>query len=262
MHRPPRRLALLLGCAVALASVCTAAALQKPGRTIVRAGQVKLVALNNASLAFAVERTKKDCDHVELWDTGTKGTWRFGKPGPCTNLGSTGAGISAVAVTRNRVVWIRFNGGNLRDWQLMTATTTQKTPKQIRFIEQDVELPSPLALGDATGNGAVPYAAGKEVVLLGANGVAVFRHTEPVNVVAVTAGRGPGGAVVAALRATGAVVLLRSDGSVVQTISFQPGAVRALALAPRGLIVQLPGTVEIHRGAAITNVSLPARARS
>jgi hypothetical protein len=252
---------LLVGCAIALVVACAATALQKPGRSIGVNGQVRLVALDHASFAFVVARTKKDCEHVELWNTDTKGLWRFGKPGPCTNLGSTGAGISAVAATGNRVVWIRFNGGNLRDWQLMTATTTQKTPKQIRFIEQDVDLPSPLALGDATGDGGVPYAAGKEVVLLDTNGAAVFKHTEPVNIVRLTSGKGPGGAVVAALRETGAVVLLRSDGSIAQTIAFPAGAVKAMALAPVGLVAQLAGSVEIHNGTRTKVVKLPAGAQ-
>lgn len=245
---------------MALAGVSTAAALQKPGRTMVRNGSVRLVALNHASLAFMVARTRTDCDHVELWNTDTKGTWRFGKPGACTNLGSTGAGITSLAASGNRVVWIRFNGGNLRDWQLMSATATQKTPRQLRFVEQDVDLPAPFALGDATAGGGIPYAAGREVVLLGSNGAAVFKHTAPTRVLAVTGGRGPGGAVVAALLDTGEVELLRGDGSVAQTITFEAGAVTAIALAPAGLVAQILGAVQIRGGARTTVVDLPAGA--
>ncbi len=126
---------------LALVTAGGAFALQKPGRTVVRAGQIRLVSLNNASLAFMVARTAVDCDHIELWDTNRKGVWRFGESGRCTNLGSTGTGISALGVSGNRVLWVRYTGGNLRDWQLMTATTTQKTPRQVRFVEQDVDLP-------------------------------------------------------------------------------------------------------------------------
>ncbi len=253
------RLLIVLGCAAALAAA-TASALQRPGRTIVRDGQVRLVALNHASVAFAVGRTRADCDHVELWNTDTRGTWRFGGPGPCTNLGSTGAGITAVAATGNRVIWIRYNGGNLRDWQLMTATTTLRTPRQLRFIEQDVELPSPLQLGDATGGGGIPYAAGNEVVLLGANGAAVFKHTAPSRVLAVTGGRGPEGAVVAALLETGEVELLKANGAVARTVAYPPGDVRAIALAPAGLVAQLPGSIEIRKGGGTKVVTLPAGA--
>lgn len=258
--RSHRLVVAAVGCAAALAAAGTALALQQPGRTIVRNGQVRLVALNHASLAFAVARTKKDCDHVELWDTDTKGLWRFGKPGPCTNLGSTGNGISAIGTSGNRVLWVRYAGGNLRDWQLMSATTTQRTPKQLRFVEQDVDLPSPFQIGDATGSAGIPYSAGKEVVLLGTNGVAAFKATQPSRVLAVTGGKGPGGAVVAALLETGEVVLLGGDGSVVQTIPFPPGAVKAMSLAPAGLVAQVPGAVQIRNGAKTTTVNLPAGA--
>jgi hypothetical protein len=257
--RVPLRLFLALGCGLALVAVGGAAALQAPGRTLVRDGPVGLVALDQASLAFAVGRSQGDCDHVELWSTSTRGTWRFGRPGPCTNLGSTGAGITAVGVSGNRVLWVRFNGGNERDWELMTATTTRRIPRRLRFVPQDVELPSPFAIGDSTGGLGIPYAAGRQVVLLGTNGAPVFRHDDAARIVAVAAGRGPAGAVVAALRETGDVVLLRRDGSIAWTAAYAAGAVEAIALAPAGLVVQLAGAIEIRRptGAPVT-VPFPA----
>ena len=225
-----------------------------------RGGPIRAVALNHSSLAFLVARTKTDCEHVELWDTGTQGTWRFGKPGPCTNLGSTGNGISGVGVSGNRLLWIRYAGGNIRDWQLMTATTTKRTPKLLRTVSQDVDLSSPFVIGDSTRGDGIPYAAGNEVVLLGNNGGAIFKSTQPAKVVAVTSGRGPGGAVVAALLETGQVVLLKSDGSTAATVVYQPGAVKAIALAPVGLIVQLLGGVQIRHGSASATVNLPSGA--
>ena len=252
---------LLPGGLLALVAVGGALALQMPGRTAVRAGQVRLVALNHEWYAFAVGRSKLDCDHVEIWNTDTKGIWRFGKSGPCTNLGSTGAGISALGVSGNRALWVRFNGGNLRDWQLMTATTTQKTPKQLRFVEQDVaNATPPFVIGDSTANLGIPYAAGKEVVLLGANGAARFKRTEPSRVVAVTAGNGPAGAIVAALLETGEVVMLRKNGSVAWTATYPAGAVKAIALAPLGLLAQLPTGVEIHTPAGSKTTTMPAGA--
>ncbi len=246
--------------AVALAAAGSAYALQKPGRTVVRAGQIRLVALNNASLAFMVSRTRSDCDHIELWDTNRKGLWRFGKSGRCTNLGSTGTGISALGVSGNRVLWVRYTGGNLRDWQLMTATTTQKTPRQVRFVEQDVDLPSPFAIGDSSRGLGIPYAAGREVVLLNAHGVAAFKYLDSSRIVRVTAGRGPGGAVVAALRENGNVVSLRANGTVAKVYAYGPSQVKALALAPGGLVVQLPASVEIHAATGLKTVNLPAGA--
>lgn len=260
IFRSPSRSVLIVALALALITASSALALQSPGRTIVRNGPVRLVALNQASFAFMVARTKADCDHVELWNTDTKGIWRFGKPGPCTNLGSTGTGISAVGVSGNRALWIRYTGGNFRDWQLMTATTTQRTPRQLRFVGQDVDLPPPFAIGDSTGGLGIPYAAGKEVVLLGANGVAVFKVTDSARIIRVTAGRGPGGAVVAALRETGEVVLFRANGTVAKIYPYAAGAVKAMALAPGGLVVQLPGAIQIRTPSGLKVVNLPAGA--
>jgi hypothetical protein len=252
----PARLLLPLACALALLVASGAGAAQAPGRTIVRSGPVGIVALNHASFAFAVGRSARDCDHVELWNVDTRGVWRFGRPGPCTDLGSTGTGIGALGVSGNRALWVRYTGGNERDWQLLTATTTQRLPRRLRLVEQDVDLPSPFAIGDSTAGLGIPYAAGREVVLLGTNGAAVFKHLDASRIVAVTAGNGPSGAVVAALRETGAVVLLRRDGSAAWTASYPERAVKAIALAPAGLVVQLDGSVEIRRASG-TSVGAP-----
>jgi hypothetical protein len=259
-----RRAVLVAAAAatIALVAAGTGLALQKPGRVVERGGPIQLVALNQGSYAFVVGRSQRDCDHVELWDVGSRGLWRFGRPGPCTDLGSTGTGISALGVSGNRALWARYTGGNLRDWELMTATTTSRLPRRLRFVEQDVELPSPFAIGDSTGGMGIPYAAGREVVLLGTNGAAVLRHRDPAKVVRVAAGSGPGGVVVAALRETGDVALLRRDGSVAWTAAYPAGAVTAVALAPVGLLAQVGDTVEIRRQpGAPTTVALPHGAR-
>ena len=246
---------------LALVAAASAGALLKPGRTVVADGPVRLVALNYLDFAFAVGRSPRDCDHVELWNTASRGHWRFGRPGPCTNLGSTGAGISALGVSGNRVLWVRYNGGNERDWQLMTATTTQKLPRQLRFVPQDVELPSPFVIGDSTEGLGIPYADRNEVVLLGENGAAVFKHVDASRITAVTAGLGPGNVVVAALRETGDIVLLTRSGTVAWTAPYPAGAVKAIALAPTGLVVQLAGSVERRTPTGVTwTGKLPARA--
>ena len=190
----PLRLLVPLGCALALVAVGSAAALQKPGRTIVRNGPG--AARRSQPWRRLRSRSPARRSTATTSSSGTSTRRARGasaRPGACTNLGSTGAGISSLGVSGNRVVWVRYNGGNLRDWQLMTATTTQKTPKQLRFVEQDVDLPAPIVVGDSTAGLGIPYAAGKEVVLLGTNGVAVFKRTEPARIVAVSAGQRPRG---------------------------------------------------------------------
>ena len=68
-----RFVAVAVAAMLALALAGTALAIQKPGRAIVRNGTVRLVALNHASLAIMVQRSTKDCDHVELWNRGRPG---------------------------------------------------------------------------------------------------------------------------------------------------------------------------------------------
>jgi hypothetical protein len=242
-------LAMLLGASA------TAWALQPPGRTLTRGGRVTALGLTHASVAYAVSRTPSDCDHVELWNTDTKATWRFGRPRPCGDL-PVFSGIGPVAVATNRVVWVSFEGGNLTDWELWTATPTRTTPRRLVFVERDTTAPPAIVLGPGTSLG-VPYAVGQDATFLGENGAPIFRWTASSEVRAITSGAGPFGWNVAALLDTGAVVILDADGSVARTYEFEPGEVRWIALAPAGLLVQVAGaSVEIHRGDATRTVEL------
>jgi hypothetical protein len=251
---------LALASTAVLVLADSASSLQKPGRTQVRAGRITQIALTHASIAFAVGETPAQCDHVELWNPDVKGTWRFGASEPCKEQPSTGSGVSAVGVATSRVLWISFAGGNIRDWSLWTATTTRKTPRRIRLLSVDVDAPSPFVLGEGT-PGAVPYAVRRRVVYLGDNGKAVFKRQMAADVLALAAGQGPGGAQVAVLLATGPVLLLSNEGAVVRTYPYAAGAVRAIRLAPRGLVAQVGNTVEIRRFGAVRTIPLPAAAR-
>jgi len=245
--------------AVALVTAASALALQAPGRTQTRSGPVTSIGLTHASVAFGVGRTKTDCDHVELWNTDSHGTWRFGSTRPCGDL-PLFSGIGQVGVATNRVVWISFAGGNNTDWQLWTATATRKTPRRLAFVERDTMEAPAMVVGPGTSN-AVPYAVGPQVTWLGENGAAVFRWTAPSEVRAVTSGEGPGGWSVAALLADGDVAVLDRTGHVAQTYAFPAGAVRWIGLAPRGLLVQLPGAkVQILHGASTASVQLKPNA--
>src|SRR5262249_28787469 len=112
-----------------LGSATGAWALQRPGRALVRPGPVTALALTHGAVAYAVGRTKAACDHVELWNTDTRGTWSFGRKRPCGDL-PLFSGIGPIGVATRRAAWVSYAGGNLTDWQLWTATTTSKTPKR------------------------------------------------------------------------------------------------------------------------------------
>ena len=147
------------------------------------------------------------------------------------------------------------------DWELWTATTTRKTPKRLRFVERDTSDPPPIVVGTGTER-AIPYAVETEITLLGENGSAIFRTHAPSEVQAITSGSGPRGWRVAALLASGDVVVLNDAGSVAATFSFAPGEVKWIGLAPRGLIVQLPGARVEIRGGATTRTVQFERTRS
>jgi hypothetical protein len=252
--------------AVALIAAGSAYGVTRPGRTRIEHAPIVALSVTGRSVTYAVgdNASKTDCAHVYLWRTagGPTGRWRYGKPTkePCIEGPSTGSGISAVAMSAQRSLWIQYAGGNLRDWQLYTATRTKTKPRQLAFIEQDVELPSPIVVGQGT-QAAVPYAIKQTVTYVGDNGAAVFRWTAPASVRLLAAGYGPGGAQVAAVLDSGAVYLLSGTGKVVGTYTYAPGAVTAVALAPSGVVLQNGTTIDIRTGARLTSLALPKRAK-
>src|SRR5262249_57988157 len=103
-----RRAALTaMALVMLLGSATPASALQRPGRTLVRPAPITALALTHSLIAYAVGRTKRDCDHVELWNTDTRGTWRFGPNRPCGDLPLV-SGIGPIGVASSRVVWVSF----------------------------------------------------------------------------------------------------------------------------------------------------------
>ena len=250
----------------AMAVAGGASGVTQPGRTRVEASPVTALSVTSSSVVYAVadNAAKTDCAHVYLWHTagGSIGKWRFGKPTnePCREGLSTGSGVAAVAMSAGRALWVQYAGGNLRDYQLFTATKTKTSPKQLAFAERDVDAPAAIVVGKGTPQ-SVPYAVDTKVTLLGDNGAAVFKWTAPSAVRRIAAGTGPGGASVAVFLATGEVDLLSSSGTVVRTYSYQPDALTAMSLAPAGLVVQVAGSVEIRKGTQTTTVALPAGAQ-
>ncbi len=263
------RIALVAAVLAALIAFCAlagnAGALTKPGRTRTETAPIAALAVTGYSVSYAVadNATRSDCAHVYYWHTagGATGKWRYGKPTdePCVERPSTGDGISAVAMSATRTLWVQYAGGNDRDWELFTATRTKPQPRQLAFVEQDVELASPIVLGEGTAD-AVPYAIGSKVTYLGDNGAAVFKWTAPSPVTALAAGRGPGGAVVAAILTSGTLDLLNSSGVVLKSYAYQPGELGAVFLGPAGTVTQDGSSVLILKGAQVKTVPVPAHA--
>lgn len=255
-----RSVALLLAIP-ALGLTGTALPGVTPTRTAKAPARVTMLAQSGSSVAYSTAPTAADCFHVELWRPLAKKTWRFGKKAPCGDEPSTGFGIAAVAVATTRVVWVSYAGGNLRDWQLWTASTTRRTPRQLRFVERPVEDPAPIVVGPGT-PGAIPFAVDSRLTLLSNTGKAKFATAMKAHVRLVAGGLGPAGLRVGALLADGTLWRVFSGGKAVDADGkvFAPASVRSLRVGPPGIGVQVGSKVEIDTPGDPIVVAMPAGA--
>jgi hypothetical protein len=262
--RATAKLAITVLVGVSAAGVLAVApsSASTPASHVTRPAAVEALALTGRNIAFATRPWQKDCDRVELWAKAKKviplGSLAFVLS--CRQGLSTGSGVWDVALARTRMLWVTYAGGNLRDWQLWTATPTRRKPKQLRFAELDVDDPPPLHIGPGTSQG-VPFAAGREVVFLGDDGAAIFKRVLAAPVQAIAAGIGPAGTRVVAVLTSGPVVALATNGSTVAQFSFAPGEVQVVRLTPGAVVVQVGSQVRfLASGSGGPTLILPAEA--
>jgi hypothetical protein len=213
--------------------------------TITAPAPVTALSANGGALAYATAWTKRACERV----------WFHGKAfptGQCPAV-STGRGVAGVAVAGSRVVWLAYAGGNIREWSLLTATTTRPQPRLLRFVARDVDLPSPIVLGSS--GGVVPYAVGRSVVALNPKGSRAFAWTAPADVRAL-ASSGPSVAVVV----DGGKAYVVRGGAIVRTVAFD-GEADAVALAGSTLVLQRGRILDLRVSSTSRTWTLPASAR-
>jgi hypothetical protein len=223
-----------------------AGALLTPGRTVPNAAQVTALSVTHRSVVWAVGASRRDCGHVRLWDTASRGLWTFGERTirGCEEGPSGGFGIAQVATTGRRAFWVTHIGGNITDYQLWTATPSRSSPRRLAFASAETDGPPPIVLGPGTQEG-VAYAVGSTVTYVSDSGARLFRAELDAPVRLLAAGITFGtGRVVAAL-ADGRVVLLSAKGVALDTETFEPGTVRAIALAFTGPVTQVERDVEL-----------------
>lgn len=215
------------------------------------------LSVTHRSVVWAVARSTRDCGHVRLWDTATRGLWTFGNRTirGCEENPSGGFGIAQVATSGRRVLWVTHIGGNFTDYQLWTATPSRPSPRRLAFDTAESGSPPAIVLGAGTREG-VPYAVGDTVTYLSDAGARRFRARLGSPVRLLTAGPGDGAARVLASLADGRVVLLSGSGGVLRTDAYEPGAVRAIALGGAGPLVQVGRTVNVGPFAGV-EVTLP-----
>jgi hypothetical protein len=256
---PSRLAAVILVAGIALVATAGAAALVTPGKTLTQPGQVTPLALTGRKVAFGMGVSPAEC-RVRLWSIskGTVVTLGQASAPSCTVETSTGTGIFSVSVASDRVVWLAYGGGNVREWSLFTATPRSAKPLRLRFAARNVDGPAPIVLGPGTAAG-IPYAVNREIVYLGEDGVRLFKVIAAGPVRLIAAGPGPFGIRVVALTAEGRIVPLAADGTAAGDDIVVDGVVKALRLFAGGVAYQVGNIVNVV-GPGETGVTLPGGA--
>jgi hypothetical protein len=230
--------------AVALALVVTPLG-GATARTLVLRAPLSGLAADGARAAIVVGSRRRDCTHVVIWSSLNGQVIRLGRPAPCVQT-STGSGIARVSFARPRALWLSYAGGNIREWSLWTASVSRRRPVRIAFEPVDVDLPSPIVLGEGDNDKdgrILPYAIRDTVYSLGIDGRRVFSWKAPDTVVALAAKNGE----LAVALESGPVVILDAAGHVLRTEPFA-GRVDAVAITGNALLVQHGQVLELRGG--------------
>ncbi len=240
----------LLVLVVVLAVIPATAAATVRDRTVV--GPVSAVGVAGAQVGYADEY-RRGCHEVRRWDVATRGDVRIASH--CFVSTSTGSGIAAVSVAGGRELWLTYIGGNTREWSLWTKAGSARA-KRIEFKAAEVDGPAPIVLGRAWDD-ALPYAVGRKIVVLSPNGSRKFSLDAPEQVSALsTHSRG-----YAAVLADGSVLAISPTGGILGQTPFDGGGAQSAVLSARGLIAETVDGLEIHRGATVARIPLPAGSR-
>lgn len=208
---------------------------------------VTVVAADGSRVAFA-----SGCGDVRIWRPPARSASRLLSP-RCEET-STGSAVAALALAGTRALWLSYAGGNIREWSLWTATTTRPRARRLRFVAQNVDAAAPIVVGDGDASrfgDLLPYAAGRTVIALRADGSRRFVWTAPARVVALSALGGE----LAVAQQGGAVTVLDASGRVIGRQSFA-GEIDAVRITGNALLVQRGRTLELRSGQSAKLFSL------
>ena len=207
------------------------------------------------SFAGGIGWTRSTCEGAVLWLPGIRQRWLFHVPGPCPAT-STGRGVSAVAVSSRRVVFLSYVGGNTREWRLWTATPTAERPRLLRAAAADADAPSPILLGNG-GEEGIPWAVGRDVFVLAGDGHRALTWHAPADVLSLNEHSG----LLAATLADGTVTLVPVQPSQAAVVSYaQPGARAAQAISG-GVVIDAADGIHLRKGTSALRFDVPAGAR-
>jgi len=227
-------------------------------RSVTTAGPVVAIALDSRRVAYAEGLSTRDCDRVWVWNLQTRRVTKLGRSTPCVQT-STGVGIASLTLAGGRALWLHYAGGNIREWRLFTATVSAPRPRLLRFVALDVDAPAPIVVGDGNTSrfgDLLPYAVGRDVVVLRPDGSRRFTWRAPARVTAVSALFGE----IAVAGEDGLVTVLSAAGTVVGSAQFS-GSVSAVKLSGDGVLAQVRSRLELFRAGETRTFALPRNAR-
>jgi hypothetical protein len=228
-------------------------------RSVTAPANVVTLAFDASRIAYSSGRTSTDCNRVFVWNLSTRGVTRLPRPTSCEQ-GSTGTAIASLAIAGDRVLWLHYTGGNIREWTLWTATSTKPQPLRLRFVARDVDAPPPLVVGDGDGStpgGVLPYALDQTVIALRTDGARRFAWDAPARVVALSAL----GNEVAVAMVGGKVAVLDASGALLRTETYAGEIAAVKVTGGGGILVQRGRTLELRGVGAPRIRTLPGGAR-
>jgi hypothetical protein len=250
-----RRLVVAFAAVAVLGGLSAGAPRADRGWTPPAGARGGAVDVAGGSFAGAIGWARSSCEGAGLWLPGVRQRWFFRVPGPCPET-STGRGVSAVSVSAERVAFLSYVGGNTREWRLWTATSTAHRPHLLRTGSADADAPSPILLGNG-GEEGIPYAVGRDVVVLASNGRRALSWHAPADVVALD----EHSRTLAATLADGTVRTVPVPPYAAPPASYtQPGA-RAAVPITGGVVIEAADGIFLQKGARTLRLDVPAGAR-
>lgn len=243
----------------AFALVAVPAALAAVPQTVTAPAPVTGVAADGTRVAYATGFSATDCNRVYVWNVAKRSFTRLGRKTHCERT-STGNAIASLSLAGTRALWLHYVGGNQRDWTLWTATTSRPSPVRVRSAATEAGDPAPIVIGpgDGASGGLLPYAVGRQVYALRANGSRAFAWTAPVGVTALGANAGR----VVVGRADGNAAILDARGRVVRELALGGGTILAAFAWGKGAVLQRSRElVVVDDVGEITTYPLPAGMR-
>ena len=204
---------------------------------------------DGSRVAFVVQWTAADCDHVVVWNPGTRALDRFTRPVGCPIR--SGVRLFDVELAGSRAAWVSASGcGNFCDIVMRSATLAQRSPRALTSDseEQGTDLDYHLRGDDELlvfndRSRLVRIGGGSEKCAEGGGSAAICRtirqgaHAAAVD--SASAGR-------IAIRERDAVAVVDEGGALVRVFPFAPDEVSAARLDGDHLAVARSGGLDVY----------------